>query len=153
MQFAKALLPLCLLATLDPLNALAKGEITVEHDNGDIDTYSEVEFLNASDILYFKASEGDTMLMITKNECTKEGELLVCNKARAGVDTNGVVEELDVTQIVLFINPTTSRQPVKGSKVTMGPGTVLLEMTTEKGSYITAIGKIDGTTRPSGASQ
>lgn len=153
MKFSKALLPLCLLAALSPLPVLAKGEVTVEHDNGDTDTYSEVEFLNAPEILYFKAQEGDSMLLVTKNECQKEGELLVCDKARAGVDTNGVIEELDVTQIILFINPTASRQPVKGSKVTMGPGTVLLEMTTEKGSYITAIGRIDGTTPPAGASR
>ncbi len=153
MKLTKSLLPLCLLAVLAPLPALAKGEVTVEHDNGDTDTYSEVEFFNAPDILYFKTKEGETTLLITKNECTKEGELLVCSQARAGVDTNGVIEEFDVTQIVLFINPTATRQPVKGSKVTMGPNTVLLEMTTKKGSYITAIGKIDSSARPVEASK
>jgi hypothetical protein len=152
-ELKKSLLSALLLATFLPLPALAKGEISVEHDNGDIDTYSEVEISNTPDILYFKANEGNTMLLITKNECKKEGEILFCDKARAGVDTNGVIEELDIAQIALFINPTKDRQSVKGSKVTMGANTVLLEMATEKGSYITALGKIDSTTRPAEASK
>lgn len=147
----KSLLSALLLASFLPLPALAKGEVTVEHDNGDIDSYSDVEISDTSDILYFKTKEGSTMLLITKNECKKEGEILFCDKARAGVDTNGVIEELGVPQIVLFINPTNTRQPVKGSKVTMGANTVLLEMVTEKGSYVTGIGKIDSTTRPTGS--
>lgn len=88
---------------------------------------------------------------LNKNECTKEGELLVCNKARAGIDTNGVIEELEITQIVLFINPTKSQQPIKNSKITMSPNTVLLEMATKNGTYVTALGKIDSSNRPAGA--
>jgi hypothetical protein len=153
MNLRKSLLSVCLLAALAPLPALAKGEVTVEHDNGDIDTYSEVEISNAPDILYFKTKEGSTMLLVTKNECKKEGEILFCDRARAGIDTDGVIEELDVDQIVLFINPTTARQPIKGSKVTMNGNTVFLEMATKKGSYLTALGKIDSTTRPAEASK
>jgi hypothetical protein len=153
MSLSKSLISICLLAALTPFPALAKGEVTVEQDNGDIDTYSEVEILNTPDILYFKAKESSTMLLITKNECKKEGEILFCDKARAGVDTDGVIEELDIEQIVLFINPTTTRQAVKGSKVTMNANTVLLEMATKKGSYVTALGKIDSTNRPTEASK
>lgn len=152
-RLKNSLLSALLLASFFPLPAMAKGEVTVEHDNGDIDTFSEVEISNAPDILYFKTKEGSTMLLVTKNECKKEGELLFCDKARAGVETDGVIEELDVAQIVLFINPTATRQPVKGSKVMMGANTVLLEMATEKGSYITALGKIDSITRPAETSK
>jgi hypothetical protein len=149
-----SLLSALLLTTLLlPSPALAKGEVTVEQDNGDTDNYSEVEIFNSPEILYFKPQEGNTMLLITKNECQKEGEILFCDKARAGVETNGVMEELEVAQIALFINPSPSRQPVKGSKVTMGANTVFLEMVTEKGSYVTALGKIDGNTRPGEASK
>jgi hypothetical protein len=150
-RLLKTLLAVGLLTATAIAPALAKGEVTVEHKNGDTNTYSGVEISNAPNVLYLKSQDSDTTLMITKNECTKEGELLVCNKARAGVDTHGVIEELDVAQIVLFINPTQTPQPIKGSKVTMSPNTVLLEMSTKKGSYITALGKIDSSTRPAGA--
>jgi hypothetical protein len=145
--------PLLLLSVLIPNAVLAQGEITVEHQNGDVDLYSEVEISNTDEILYFKTQEGDKILMITKNECDKEGELFVCNKARMGLDSYGVLEEIKVREIFLFINPTTQSQPIRGSNVTMTPSTILLEVVTENGSYITGLGKIDKTTKPEEASK
>jgi hypothetical protein len=101
---ATPLLSICLLAFLVPVPTLAKGEITVELPNGDTDVYSGVEISNTKDIIYFQTDEGDTMLLITKNQCTKEGELLVCNQARMGLDTQGVLEELGVKEIHLVYN-------------------------------------------------
>jgi hypothetical protein len=132
-----------LLITTAIAPALAKGEVTVERSNGNTETYPGVEITNAPNVLSLKAQASDTALLITKNECTKEGELLVCNKARAGIDTNGVIEELEIAQIILFINPSQSSQTIKGSKVTLSPNTILLEIATKKGAYITALGKID----------
>lgn len=149
----KSLLAACLFAVLAPMFTWAKGEISVEFPNGDIDTYSEVEIHNTSNILYFQAPESETMLLISKNKCDKEGELLVCNQARMGLDTQGVLEELKIKEIHLFINQTTKPQMIQGSEVTMSPGTVLLEVVTEKGTYISALGRIDSTTKPEGASR
>jgi hypothetical protein len=151
MNFSKiSFLSACLLATLFQIPALATGEVNVEHSNGDISSYSNVTISNAPKVLYFKSKEGNTKLLITKNECKKEGELLVCDQARAGVDTNGVMEELNVKQVILFINSTNKRQLIKGSKVTLAPGTVFLEMSTANGNYVTGSGKIDSNTRPTG---
>jgi hypothetical protein len=152
-DLAKSLLAVCLLAFLAPIPAWAKGEITVEQPNGDNNIYSGVEIYNTSDILYFKAPDLDTIFMISKNQCDKEGELLVCNKARMGLDTQGVLEELKVKEIHLFINPSTTSQTIKGSQVTLSPGTVLLEFVTEKGTYVSGLGRIDSTTKPEGASR
>ncbi len=153
MNLAKSLLPLCLLTVLVPFPALAAGEVTVEDGDGNVQTYTDVEIISTPDVVYFRSSEGGTTLQIVKNNCDREGQLLVCNKAQAGVNTDGVVEQLDVNQIVLFINPTTAQQPISGSKVVMGPNTVLLEMTTAKGTYISGLGKIDGSSLPVGAAK
>jgi hypothetical protein len=133
--------------------AFAKGEINVEHSDGIIDSYSDVTISNTADILYFEDPDTGTILMISKKGCNPEGELLLCQEARMGVDTHGVMEELGVKQIFLFINPTQKAQPIKNSEVTLSPGTVLLEASTNKGSYITGLGKIDATTKPAGASR
>ncbi len=151
-KLIKSLFSLLILAAVAPNSAFAKGEITVEQADGNIDIYSAVEISNTDNIIYFKGQEGSTLL-ITKNECSKEGELLVCNKARMGIDTDGVIEEIGVREIFLFINSTNQAQPIKGSTVTLTPGTVLLEAVTEKGAYITGLGKIDSTTKPAGASK
>ena len=42
------------------------------------------------------------------------------------------------------------RQQIKGSKVTLAPGTVFLEMSMVNGNYITGSGKIDSNARPKG---
>lgn len=152
-RLIKSFLPAFLLSCLVSPTVFARGEISVEQPSGDVDTYPDVEISNTNDILYFKASDSNTILMVTKKDCKPEDKIWVCNQARMGVDTNGIIEELNVKQIVLFINPTAERQPVKGSSVTMGPGTVLLEAATAKGAYVTGLGKIDGTTKPAGASK
>ncbi len=133
--------------------AFAKGEISVEHSDGIIESYSNVTISDTADILYFEDPDTGTILMISKKGCNPEGELLLCKEARMGVDTHGVIEELGVEQIFLFINPTQEAQPIKNSEVTLSPGTVLLEASTNKGSYITGLGKIDATTKPAGASR
>jgi hypothetical protein len=143
----------CFLAFLIPIPAGAKGEVNVEYSNGDSDIYSGVEIHNTDKILYLVAPESETMLLISKNQCGKEGELLVCNQARLGLDTQGVLEELKIREIHLFINPTRDAQPIQGSQVTMSPGTILLEVVTEKGTYISALGRIDSTAKPEGASR
>lgn len=147
------LLSTCLLTALVPIPAFAKGEINIERPNGETEIYSGVEIHNTSDILYFKSPDEDTIFLISKNQCDKEGELIVCNKARMGLDTQGVLEEIKVREIHLFINPTATSQQIKGSQVTMSPGTVLLEFVTEKGTYVTALGRIDSTQKPEGASR
>jgi hypothetical protein len=151
-NFAQSLSSALCLMCLVSVPAFAQGEITVEQADGSVDTYSNVEIHNTPDILYFKAKDKDTFVLITKKECTNEGKILVCNQARMGVDTDGVIEELGIKQIIVFINPTAERQGIKGSKVTLGPGTVLLEASTTKGTYVTGLGKIDSTKKPAGAS-
>lgn len=147
----RSLFSLGLLTSVLTLPAFAQGEIAVEYADGNTEINENVEIYNSNDILYFKAEEGGTTLMITKKECDKEGSLLVCNKARMGLDTYGVLEEIEVKEIFLFINPTNDVQPIPGSKVRMTPNTILLEALTEKDTYITGIGKIDSTSKPEGA--
>ena len=122
--------------------------MTVEYKNGDIETFPGVEISDTEEIIYFQGGDNDSILMITKNECEKEGELLVCNKARVGLQSYGILEELNVEQIFLFINSSDEKQTINGSKVTMSPNTILLEFATDKGSFVTGFGTIDSTIRP-----
>ena len=128
--------------------ALAEGELTVEYQNGDVVVFSDVQISDTEEIIYFQGQENDSILMITKNECREEGEILVCNQARVGLQSYGVLEELPVEQIFLFINPTDENQGINGSTVIMSPNTILLEFATEQGSFVTGFGTIDSTVRP-----
>lgn len=147
---AKSLLSALLISTCTSLPALADGELTIEFENGDVDSYEDVQIFHTPEMVYFKPEDGNTTLEITKNECQNEDEIIFCPQAQAGLNTNGVIEEIEVAQIALLINPSNDRQRVKGSKLTMGANTVLLEVATSQGTFITSLGKIDGTTSPEG---
>ncbi len=144
-----SLLPVLLL----PFSALAKGEVIVEDSFGDTEVYSAVTISDTKDILYIEAEDSSSILLITKNECDREGQILVCNKARMGIKTYGVIEEIQLEDIFLFINPTRDRQPIQGSEVTMTANTILLEAVTEKGSFITGLGRIDSNSIPESISR
>ena len=166
-NLAKLFLPLCLPFSCFTSSALAQGEITVEYKNGDTEVFYDVEISDTKDIIYFQivksddeesddatesdAGNSDRILMITKNKCDQEGELLVCNKARVGLQSYGVLEELNVEQIFLFINSSNEKQTINGSTVTMSPNTILLEFATDKGGFVNGFGTIDSATRPAEA--
>ena len=150
-KFHKLLASVCIPFACLTTPALAQGELTVEYKNGDIEVFSDVEISNTEDILYIKGEENDSVLLITKNECDKEGELFVCKKARVGLQSYGVLEELNVEQIFLFINGTNESQTILGSTITMSPNTILLEFVTDVNSYVSGFGTIDSTVSPEGA--
>jgi hypothetical protein len=152
-NFRRCLFSLSLFALALPLPTLALGEIAVEYPDGDTVTNENVIIHNTDDILYFKAEEGNNILMITKKDCQKEGSILVCNQARMGLDSYGVLEEINLKEIFLFINPTSEVQQIQGSEVKMTSNTILLEALTSKGTFITGVGKIDSTSKPEGASR
>ena len=144
---------LSLLAPLIAFNspASALGELTVERKSGETQVFSDVEISDTKDIIYFQGGDNNNILMITKNECDKEGELLVCKKARVGLQSYGILEELNVDQIFVFINSSGEKQSIKGSTVTMSPKTVLLEFLTSEGNFVTGFGRIDSDVSPEGA--
>ena len=147
-KFHKLLASICIPFACFASPALAEGELTVEYTNGNIDIVSDVEISNTEDVLYIKGGERGSILLITKNECDKEGELLVCKKARVGLQSYGVLDELKIEQIFLFINDTNEQQSIFGSNMTMSPNTIVLEFATDVGTFVSGFGTIDSTTRP-----
>lgn len=129
---------------------LAKGEMSVEYPDGETDIYEEMQIFHTPDTLYLKDASGINTVVISKAECTKEGQLLYCDRAKVFLENYGVSEEIVFTQLALFINETSSRQEIQGSRLVLKPKTILLEGVTKKGTFITAFGKIDSTEKPPG---
>ena len=149
-NLTKLLLSLCIPFSGFISPAFAQGEITVEYADGETQIL-DVDISDTKEFIYFQNTENDNILMITKNKCDREGELIVCNKARAGLQSHGILEELNIEEIFLFINSSEEEQAISGSKVTMSPNTILLEFVTDKGSLITGLGTIDSNVRPENA--
>ena len=124
--------------------ALAKGMVTVEYTNGDVDEYPEVNVAKTNEAIYLKPVEGENVLVVVKKNCKQEQQLQVCTDAEVKLNTYGVDEDIEVEQVVIFINDTSRRQKIQGSQVNLSPNTVLLEILTDQGTYITGVGRIDG---------
>lgn len=124
--------------------ALAKGMVMVEYPNGDIDEYPEVNLTRTNQAIYLKPVEGENVLVIFNKKCELERQLKVCTDAEVKLNSYGIDENINVEQIVVFINDTSRRQMIQGSRVNLSPNTILLEILTDRGTYITGLGKIDG---------
>jgi len=127
---------------------LAEGLVTVEYPNGDSNNYPDVKILSNNEILSVDDGGEGKVLQILKKDCHKEGEVSVCNGGTASIDTYGVKEAMLVKQMVVFTNNTNQAQPIKDSKVTLGPKSVMAEILTQKGTYINISGKIDSAPIP-----
>ena len=147
-NLVKLFISLCIPLGFCVSPTLAQGQITVEKQNGDIDVFSDVEIFDTRDIIYLQVRESDRILMITKIKWAQDGELLVCDQASVGLQSYGVLEELNLEQIFLFINPSNEKQTIKDSTVLMSPNTIFVEFATDQGSFVNAFGTIDSTTRP-----
>lgn len=144
----KSLFLTTLSSTLIAVPALAVGQFTVENSNGEIDTYSNVTITHTADTLYFKPSDSNITLVINKKDCKMENSLQVCTTGDVVLRTYGVDETLDINQMFVFINPTKEKQLIQGSTVSLSPNTVLVEILTEKGTYINGMGQIDSMQKP-----
>jgi len=122
---------------------LAEGLVTVEYPNGDSTNYPGVRILSNNEILNVKDGEEGKVLEIQKKDCHTEGEVAVCTGGTVIIDTYGVKEAMLVKQLVVFTNTTTKQQPIKDSKVTLGPKSVMAEILSQKGTYVNISGKID----------
>jgi RNase P/RNase MRP subunit p29 len=149
MNFAKLLISGTLLSSLFPVtSALAKGEVSLEYPDGEIAVFENVRIFHTPDSLYFQDSEGINTIVVNKNQCSKEGQLIFCDKAKVSIENHGVSEEIVFQQLVLFINDTSTRQTIEGSRLILKPQTVLVEGVTQKGTFITGYGKIDSAEKP-----
>ena len=150
-KIATLLLSLCtpFINFYNPASAL--GELTIERQDGDVQVYSDIEISQTKDVIYFHGGENKTILMVEKDQCKNEGDLLVCNTAKVSLQSYGVLEDLNVQEIFVFINSSRQKQSIKGSTVIMSPQTVVLEFLTDKGTFISAFGEIDYVIRPAGA--
>ena len=142
-------LNLALLSTLlfTP-SLLAKGLVTVEQIDGNVDNYVDVEIFSTQDTLYLKPAEGKDLVVIEKKNCKLEGNIQVCSDGTLTIESYGVEENINIEKLFIFTNNTNKRLPIQKSDVTLKGNTILLEVLTEKGTYITGMGRIDQTTPP-----
>jgi hypothetical protein len=130
-------------AALLPLAAQAQGEVRIEQRDGSNKVYPGVRIDAKGDTVTFSLENTAHTLVVVGSHCAREGGVRVCSSADVWFDRYGVNEELRVTKSYVFVNDTHTMLHVKGSRVDLSPNTVMVEILTQRGTYITGRGWID----------
>jgi len=131
-----------------PLPAFAQGEVRIRQTDGSSKTYPGVRITETGDTITFALPSADHKLIVGASNCTRENGLRVCSGTDLWFDRYGVSEELQITKGYVFINDTRHVLHIARSRLDLSPNTLLVEILTKHGTYITGRGAVDSTGAP-----
>ncbi|MBV9718728.1 MAG: hypothetical protein JOZ77_05385 [Candidatus Eremiobacteraeota bacterium] len=123
--------------------AVAGGTVTIQQADGQRDVYNDVAIKIIHDALFLTSADGKGTLVIHRAACSYQGDLLVCFVTSAALVQAGETKPLDFRSGTLYVNSTSVPQPLKLSTEKVAPHSVMLALTTERGTYVGLSGRID----------
>jgi hypothetical protein len=133
------------LAVASPWSARAAGTVLVQQRDGSIKTYNNVRITVGNAQMEITSADGQGTLVLGKAACTKVGDLVRCIPYDATLFQNGLKMHIFVQSGTVWLNPTTSNQPLALSSAQLPPHGVLLSLHTRAGTYVSLTGTVDGT--------
>jgi hypothetical protein len=121
----------------------ATGTAIVQQSDGTTKIYKDVIVDIRDAQMELTTADGVGTLVIGKAACTQVGELIKCLPYDATLYQNGWKLRVMLKSGTVWLNPTTSSQPLSYSSAHIGPHGVLLSATTNKGTYFSLTGTVD----------
>lgn len=131
------------LCALLPEASRAGGTITIQHKNGTINTYNDVEIKVLSGSLFLTTDDGDGTIVVTRAACSYQGKIIVCLPTLAALVQDGETSALDLKTGTLYLNYTGDAQPLSRSSQKLAANSAMLALTLRNGTFITLHGRID----------
>lgn len=128
---------------LIPCAANATGTATVEQSDGSTKVYKNVVIAIRDQQMEVTTADGVGTLVIGKAACTKVSELVECLPYDATLYQGGHKVRIMLKSGTVWLNPTTSSQPLSMTSARIGPHGVLVSATTKRGTYFSLTGTID----------
>jgi hypothetical protein len=125
----------------------AEGTITIQRDNGTADTYRDVAIKVIHSALYLTSADGKGTIVINRAACAYQGDTLVCLPTSVTLVQNGSTEVVDLSNGTVYANMTDQPQQLSLSTQHLPPHSILLSITTKKGTSINLSGTIDKVTK------
>lgn len=142
-----ALAALAFAVAADCGRADATGTVTIQQRDGATKTYRDVGIRIRNAELVVTSSDGQGTLVIGKAACTRQSILVKCLPYDATLYQNGGKFRVALTSGTVWLNPTTTTQPLSFSSAHLQPHGVLMSVTTSRGTYVSLTGTIDGVQR------
>lgn len=126
-----------------PSVASATGTINIQHKDGTVNTYRDVEIKVFSGSLFLTSDDGDGTIVVTRAACSYREKIIVCLPTSAALVQEGESNALNLKTGTIYLNYTDAAQPLSHSSAKLPPDSVLLTLSTENGTYINVRGHID----------
>ena len=128
---------------LTSATARATGTITIVQADGHTNVYDDVEIKVIHNALYMTSADGKGTLLINRAACNQQEKILVCLVTSATLVQAGETSPLDFKRGTLYVNSTDDPQTLVLSTTKIAPHSVILSITTKKGTYVNLSGRID----------
>ncbi len=138
---AAAALVVCCVSV--PIAASATGTIEIQHSNGAVNTYRDVQIKVFSGSLFLTSDDGDGTIVITRAACSYREKIIVCLPTAAALVQDGKSNALNLRTGTIYLNYTNSEQPLSRSSAKLAANSVMLTLSTNNGTFINVRGRID----------
>jgi hypothetical protein len=123
--------------------ARATGTMTIRQNDGDTNTYADVEIKIIHSALYLTSEDGKGTLVINRAACSYQGKVMVCLPTSATLVQSGETSPLDFESGTVYLNNTDDYQPMPLTTTKVPPKSIFLSISTKRGTYISVRGRID----------
>ncbi len=145
MGFSSKLLAagLTVCCALIPSVSSATGTINIQHKDGTVNTYGDVEIKVFSGALFLTSDDGDGTIVVTRAACSYRDQIIVCLPTTAALVQEGKSSALDLKSGTIYLNYTNTEQTMSNSSAKLPANSILLALSTRNGTFINVRGRID----------
>lgn len=121
----------------------ATGTVMIRQNDGRVNVYKQVSIKVLHGALFLTSRDGKGTLVIHRAACSYQGKLLVCFATSASLVQAGKTSPLDLKTGTVYLNSTDAPQPLVLSSTKVPPHSIMLTLSTDRGTYIASDGRID----------
>ena len=123
--------------------AKATGTAVIQRRDGSIKVYKGVRIRIRDEEMALTSSDGVGTLVIGKAACSKVSALIRCLPFDATLYQNGEKLHFELASGTVWLNPTTTEQPLSYTSAHIPPRGVLMAVSTKNGQTVSLTGTVD----------
>ena len=132
-----------LLSASLPGMARATGTMNIHHQDGDVNSYGDVDIRVFTGSLFLTSEDGDGTIVVTRSACSYQGKIIICLPTSAVLVQDGTSNLLDLKTGTIYLNYTDASQPLMRSSAKLPANSVMVALSTRNGTVINLQGRID----------
>ncbi|MEO8789447.1 MAG: hypothetical protein ABI431_04145 [Candidatus Tumulicola sp.] len=134
------------LAVATTAPAWATGTLKIQQNDNSISTYTGVRIKIVGKTLMLTSEDKVSTVIISGGSCVEDNGLKRCNAKQLSMDEDGTPHVIPFVNATFYFNLTDADVMLPLSTIKIAPNSVIFSARTDKGTYITGSGTIDGKT-------